>query len=343
MEPSAFCVHRANTGILSLGDAFEEGAAAPLGEPNKERVGRAGAAFLAGATFAEALGVAGFDPPKKENAGLGAGAGAGAGSGLAAGLGLKKEKAGAAFGAGAGVGAGSTFFGAGFGLKNEKDGAAFGAGAGVGAGAAFFGAGFLLSNNENEGAGALGAGFGAGEIVAFGAGLGAASFFPPNKDEKASVTGSLVSIFGAGFASTLVSEAGVEVGALKRFSKLREGRGAAGAFAFAAGAAFFGTAFGAGAGEEKRLKVGRGAGAGAGPFGLEESKSAPRLSVALGAASLGLAFALGAAFFAGAFVLSSEEPKIDPSESAGFFCGAGGGGVLDLGASRACFSSHSRA
>lgn len=429
MEPSAFCVHRDKTGILSWGAAFLAGsfltgdcfvAAAALDGLNKERVGRAGgafftgAAFIAGATFGELLGAAlGFGAPNKEKAGLGAGTGAGSGVGSGAGFGLKKENEGAAFGAGTGAGGASTL-GAGLGLKKEKEGAALGAGTGTGAGSTF-GAGLGLKNEnagsaflgaatgigagggvafaagldpperkEKEGEGVdFGACFGAGATSTFGAGFGVDSFFAPKNDEKASVTGSLVSILGIGFrfSSTCGSGfgagagAGVFAGGLRKFNPTlgREAGLGAGTGAFVTTAGFgVGEDLGAGADFDKKFKLSVGLGAGGcfagtgvftgellvtdlASFGAVESKKEPRLSVDLGAAGLGATCGLVGATFAGGFELEvSEDPKSDPRENvgaarvgfAGAFCegGDGGGGVgFGLGASRACFSSHSRA
>jgi hypothetical protein len=380
-EPSAFCFHRDNTGILSFGAVFVAGVgftetAAGLdvaGPPNKERDGRAAAAFAAGGALGT-VGGAALEPPKNEK-GLGAGAGAGAGWTFGAGLEPKRENDG--FGAGAGAGGGVTL-GSGFGLKNENDA---GFGAGEGGGVTIFGAGFGL-RNEKLGVSFLG-GTGAGLRVT--SALTGVDFFPPKKEENASLTGSLVSIVGIGFnfSSGFGSGALAFSGALKRLVKLIVARGAAcfvaaagvlaGGVGLGAGALATGTGFGAGAGLGMGLGVGicatTGLGTGAdlvagGDFGFER-KSKLRVGRGAGAGAFvrgGFAtgflvasgalgedpkkeprLRLGRGAGAGAPALVLGDPKMEPNEKGrgdGFGTGAGSGA---LGESLACFASHSRA
>ena len=139
IDPSAFCVHRLITGILSLGAALEAGLAAGF-FPSMDIVGRAAgladglgpgfgaekmdrvdrAAVFLGARvetdFGAAFGAEKMDRVGRPAAFLGAGVGAALGAGAV--LVVPKNEKGFALGAGAGVGTG---FGAGAGLpKNEK-------------------------------------------------------------------------------------------------------------------------------------------------------------------------------------------------------------------------------
>ena len=149
IDPSAFCVHRLITGILSLGEALEAGLAAGFfprmdrvdraaglaadlgagfGAEKMDRVDRAAAFFGAGVEtdFGAALGEK-IERVARAAAFLGAGValdaaallGAGVALGAAAVLGVPKNEKGLALGAGAGVGTGS---GAGVGLPKNENG-----------------------------------------------------------------------------------------------------------------------------------------------------------------------------------------------------------------------------
>lgn len=252
-----------------------------------ESVGRLGAAFDFGSDLAVVLGV--------DVAGLGA---------------LKKENMACFCGAGVGAGAGGGVFLASGLLKNENDGAGafLTAGAGLGAGVAFFGSGdasppknppvvFLAAAGARVGAAGAGAAFGA-----------AAFLLPPKRDENASVTGSLVSIFGAGLSfSSGVGAGGVAFLATGLLSKsaprFKVGRGwdafiGAGDGAFATNWGFAAGAAGLLSKMEARFSVGRGADV---VFGL-----------AAGMGAGGATFFFGAAFLAGAGLL-----KIDAKLSKG--------------------------
>jgi len=345
-----------------------------LEPPKNEKDFGAGAG--AGGGTGSTLG-AGLEP-NRENAGFGAGAGAaGTGATLGAGLGPKKEADAAGLGAMAGGGGGATF-GAGLGLKNEKLGSSFFGGTGAGAGLAsafgdflfppkkeenasvtgslvsMAGTGFKFNSGFGAGTGALfsgalnrlvklivargdtleaafggaalttGAGFGAGAL-ATGTGFGAGAL--------ATGTG-----FGAGFGAVTCATAGLGAGGdlgWAKKSKLSDGRGAGVGGAFATGAlatglmgasTFAAGVWGAEPKNELKLREGRGAGAGVTAFG----------------GGGGTAAFLGAG--AGVTVFGLD-PKMEPNmeRGAGLGAGAGSGAGGGGGASRACFTSHSRA